>query len=110
MGNSYINYNSNVRCKEEITIGDGCAISWGFEILDDDSHELKIGGEKVKSSRPINIRDNVWIGHNSTVQKGVTINENSVVASNSVVTTDVPANTLVAGCPTEIKHENVNWE
>lgn len=36
IGASYINYSANVRCENEITIGDGCAIAWNFEILDDD--------------------------------------------------------------------------
>jgi acetyltransferase-like isoleucine patch superfamily enzyme len=45
------------------------------------------------------IRDNVWIGTNSTIFPGVEIGENSVVAYGSVVMTNVPANVVVAGNP-----------
>ena len=49
--------------------------------------------------KPIAIGDNVWIGGYSVIFPGVTIGENSVVATGSVVTSDVPPNTLVAGYP-----------
>ena len=48
---------------------------------------------------PITIGRNVWIGIASTVLPGVTIGDNSIVGANSVVTHDVPPNTIVAGSP-----------
>ena len=48
---------------------------------------------------PITIGKNVWIGIASTVLPGVTIGDNSIVGANSVVTHDVPPNTIVAGSP-----------
>jgi acetyltransferase-like isoleucine patch superfamily enzyme len=48
---------------------------------------------------PVTIADNVWIGMNATILKGVTIGENSVVAAGAVVTKSVPANVVVAGNP-----------
>jgi acetyltransferase-like isoleucine patch superfamily enzyme len=44
----------------------------------------------------------VWIGANSTILPGVTIGENAIVAAGSVVTKDVPANTIVAGVPLKV--------
>ncbi|WP_373225848.1 DapH/DapD/GlmU-related protein [Enterobacter cloacae complex sp. ESBL7] len=52
---------------------------------------------------PICIGENVWIGANCTVLPGVTIGTNSVIAANSVVTTDVPDNVLFAGAPAILK-------
>ena len=43
---------------------------------------------------PVHIGDNVWLGANVVVLKGVTIGNNAVIAANSVVCKDVPANTL----------------
>ncbi len=51
------------------------------------------------TTAPVIIADNVWIGMNATILKGVTIGENSVVAAGSVVTKSVAANTVVAGNP-----------
>ena len=43
---------------------------------------------------PVHIGDNVWLGANAVVLKGVTIGDNAVIAANSVVSKDVPPNTL----------------
>lgn len=52
--------------------------------------------------KPIRIMRNAWLGAGVTVLPGVTIGENAVVAANSTVTKDVPANTIVAGTPARI--------
>lgn len=41
----------------------------------------------------------VWIGSNSTILQGVTVGDNAIIAAGSVVTKDVPANTIVGGVP-----------
>lgn len=51
------------------------------------------------------IEDNVWIGGGAIINPRVTIGKNSVVASGSVVTKDVPPNTLVAGVPAKVVKE-----
>jgi acetyltransferase-like isoleucine patch superfamily enzyme len=53
-------------------------------------------------AKPIVIERNVWIAAGATVIGGVTIGENSVVAAGSVVTKDVPPNTLVGGNPARV--------
>lgn len=53
-------------------------------------------------AKPIVIGKNVWIAAGATVIGGVTIGENAVVAAGSVVTKDVPADTLVAGNPAQV--------
>jgi len=51
---------------------------------------------------PVNIEDNVWIGLNCLILKGVTIGRNSVIGANSVVTKDIPENVVAAGNPCRI--------
>jgi len=51
------------------------------------------------TAKPIAIERNVWIAAGATIIGGVTVGENSVVAAGSVVTKDVPPNTLVGGNP-----------
>jgi len=48
---------------------------------------------------PIRIGDDVWLGLNVVVLKGVTIGEGSVIAAGSVVVESVPAHILAGGCP-----------
>lgn len=45
------------------------------------------------------IKDDVWIGYNTTILSGVTINEGSIIAAGSVVTKDVDAYSIYAGVP-----------
>jgi acetyltransferase-like isoleucine patch superfamily enzyme len=56
---------------------------------------------KLKTA-PVKIGDNVWIGMNAVILKGVTIGDNSIVAAGAVVTKSVPANTIVAGNPAAV--------
>jgi acetyltransferase-like isoleucine patch superfamily enzyme len=63
---------------------------------------------KHAKSAPIIIEDNVWIGQYSRILKGVRIGENSIVASNSVVTHNVPSNSIVGGNPAKVIKENID--
>lgn len=54
------------------------------------------------SKGPVIINDNVWIGEKSSIMPGVTIGEGAIIASNSVVTKNVPPHCLVAGTPARI--------
>lgn len=49
--------------------------------------------------KPVHIKRNAWIGANATILPGVTVGENAVVAAGSVVSKDVPDNTVVGGVP-----------
>ena len=55
--------------------------------------------------KPITIGDDVWIGCNSIILKGVKIGNGSIVAAGSVVTKSVPPFSLVAGNPAKIVKE-----
>lgn len=52
---------------------------------------------------PITIGENVWLGAGCVICPGVTIGNNSVIAANSVVTSNVPDNVLFAGSPASLK-------
>lgn len=111
MGDSYINGQTKIVCRNEITIGDGCAIAWNVTILDDHGgHHLEYEDGTYTDSEPVTIGDRVWIGHDVTVRPGVTVGDGAVVASNSLVADDVPTNSLVGGVPAEVIRENVKWD
>jgi len=102
---------STLRCSERITIGNRTIIGSGCLLLDTDEHPLSAHERQVPDyynytkSRPIIIGDDVFIGARCIVTKGVTIGNGSVIGAGSVVTHDVPPNTIVAGNPARIIKE-----
>lgn len=71
-------------------------------LCDNNSQKLStVYDERIKKteSMPIIINDNVWIGMNCIIMKGVTIVENSIIAAFSLVIKDVPPNSLYGGHP-----------
>lgn len=83
-----------------VEIGSFCSISSGVHIYTHDTvHWALSKGAAKKTIAPVKIYDCVYIGSQSVVAAGVTINEQSVVAANSFVNRDVPAKTIVGGSP-----------
>lgn len=105
VGNSFINSDAKIRCHKSITIGNDCAISHDFTVMDSNAHYLD-GDNKTK---PVIIEDHVWIGTRVTILSGVKVGKGAVIAAGSVVTKDVPAGSLVGGNPARIIKENVEW-
>lgn len=106
LGNSFINSDCKIRCHKSITIGDGCAISHDFTVMDSNAH--KLNGDK--GTKAVRIGNDVWIGTRVTVLPGVTIGDGAVIAAGAVVTKDVPAKSLVGGVPARIIKSDVTWE
>lgn len=87
-----------------VTIGDGL-LTGRFVYIGDNAH----GGlsweesaippikRKMSSKGEIRIGNNVWIGDKVTILGGVTIGNNVIIGANTVVTNDIPSNTIVAG-------------
>jgi acetyltransferase-like isoleucine patch superfamily enzyme len=93
-----------ILAKSKIKIGNNVLIGAGCTIMDNDSHH----SDPVKRehgiipSRPINIEDNVFIGLQCVILKGVTIGKNSVIGARSVVFNDIPENSIAFGNPCKV--------
>jgi acetyltransferase-like isoleucine patch superfamily enzyme len=102
---SAIGHNCRFTVGKQITIGRHCHVSSDVWMFDSSGHpadpEARLAGlpPSAEEVQPIVIEDNVWIGSRSIIFPGVTIGHGSLVAAGSVVTGDVPPNTLVAGNP-----------
>ena len=97
-----------MRLAKEVSIGEHCLIAGGVQIFDNNGHPLEAEARQeglpvsADTVKPVIIGNNVWIGSRATVLPGVTIGDNSVVASGSVVTKSVPANAIVGGNPARV--------
>lgn len=91
-----------------IQIGAGCLIGVNVILTDTDFHALNPNNRRYNKNpdeiavAPIVIEDNVFIGADVFVLKGVTIGKNSVIGARSVVTRDIPKNAIAAGNPAKV--------
>jgi acetyltransferase-like isoleucine patch superfamily enzyme len=112
IGNSVGLTLTTIICHEQITIENNVNIGIGVHIFDTDFHSLnhefrrdiKLDREN-KKTKPILIKNDVFIGAHSIILKGVTIGENSVIGAGSVVTKNIPANVIAAGNPCRVVRE-----
>ena len=85
-----------------ITFGDNVLVGPGVKMFCG-NHGTKLNGipmiNQNRIEANITIGNDVWIGANSIITSGVTIFDGAVVAAGSVVTKDVPINTIVGGIP-----------
>lgn len=104
--NTHLGYNVGITVGCNVEIGNDVLIGNSVSIVTYDGHsakpELRHLPAPKESSKPIVIKNNVWIGARSTILKGVTIGEGSVIATGSVVTSKVPPNSFVIGNPARV--------
>jgi acetyltransferase-like isoleucine patch superfamily enzyme len=113
----FIGQDARIWSAKKIKIGDRVLISHNVNIHDNNSHPLSSKGrhedfveifrnglrpEADYNEKCITIEDDVWIGFNSTILKGVTIGKGAIVGACTLVTDNVPDFAVVAGNPARI--------
>ncbi len=110
--------NAVLLCELEIRIGNYVVIGWNATIADSDFHPLT-PAERIADAiacsplgqgrprpeipkRPVTIEDDVWIGPNATILKGVRIGTGAFIEAGSLVTRDVPAHARIMGNPAQV--------
>lgn len=96
---------------KNIKIGSDCMFSNDINILTSDSHSIidRITKKRLNYPKDVVIENHVWIATKVNVLKGVTIKSNSIIGINSIVTHDVPSNSIYGGSPAQIIKTNINW-
>lgn len=80
-------------------------VGTGVEIFDSDFHGLDVkdrGLSNAEWAKPVVIEDEVFLGSNVRVLKGVTIGKGSVIANSSVVVKSIPPGVLAGGNPAKV--------
>jgi len=113
---------SKIICRSKVEFGDNIFVAWGVYFYDHNSHSIDFNLRQqditqqlkdyrngdyfiknknwdVVDSAPIKVCDNVWIGMNAIILKGVTLGEGAIVGAGSVVTKSVDPWTVIAGNP-----------
>lgn len=108
----FANFNLTIQDDAQVTIGDDCNFGPGVTIvtpvhplLPDERNTLRMPDGSQKHlcwAKPVSIGNNCWFGANVTVCPGVTIGDNCVIGAGSVVTRDIPANSLAVGTPCRV--------
>ena len=88
--------NSLMMASGTITIGDNVQVAAYVKLISNNHDPYD---RMVLTCRPVVLKRNCWIGAGAVILPGVTVGENSIVGAGSVVTKDVPDNTVVAGNP-----------
>src|SRR3989475_11074476 len=118
IGNYCYFTNAVLLCELELRIGNYVIIGWNATIADTDFHPIA-PAERIADAmacsplaqgrqrpeipkRPVIIEDDVWIGPNATILKGVRIGQGSFIEAGSLVTRDVPARSHVLGNPAQV--------
>lgn len=113
IGNNVGMSNTTIVSSKSVIIGNNILLGGGVIITDTDFHSLNHkywhtdDDLKYMKRLPVCIGDNVFIGMNSVVLKGIHIGSNVIIAANSVVTKDIPDNQIWGGNPACFIRNNI---
>lgn len=89
----------SIWCFKSITIGNNVRVGANSMIIDGDAH---FNDQRTSAPESIVVEDNVFIGADCIIRKGVTIGKNSVIGMRSMVLHDIPANCIAVGNPAKV--------
>lgn len=112
----YIDEQTRIKVLKRVSIGNGTLIGYRCGIIDSDFHAHAEEGVNLNNvsfcdyTKDICIGNNVWIGGNCTILKGVKIGDGTVIGAGSVVSKDIPPKVLAVGNPCKVIKENYQWK
>lgn len=100
---TFINYGAFIDCAAPVEIGERVSFGPRVMVLTGSHH---IGGRERRAgaatAHPVRVGDGAWVGAGATLLPGVQVGARSIVAAGSVVTADVPEDSLVGGVPAQV--------
>lgn len=113
-GNSTFTQFVHFNAQEEgsvISIGENCMFSNHIIVRTSDSHPIfdLETGKRINPARNVVIGRDVWIAPDSKIMKGAIIGDGSIIGSNTMVSKDIPSNSLAVGMPARVVRSNVRW-
>lgn len=106
--NTTLNYQTLISVAKSVTIGNNCKFAGEIKIFDNNSHPLdyiKRRNNEIMSESDVSavyIEDDVWIGTQTIILKGVTIGKGAVIGAGSIVTKSIPPYSLAVGNPASV--------
>lgn len=98
---SFIGSNVEFNVKEKVELGRHCLIGSGTRFIDHD-HGTSLG-ELIQNQScptlPIHLEEDIWVGANALILKGVTIERGAIIAGGAVITKSIGAYEIWAGVP-----------
>ena len=99
----FANFHLTILDEAKVTIGDDCFIGPNVSIYTAcQSTDPVERNTRNEWAEPVTIGNNVWIGGSVTILPGVTIGDNVTIGAGSVVTKDIPSNTVAVGNPCRV--------
>jgi len=90
---------------QHVSIGRECIVADRAMLIDFDHGVVEVDRPiRLQGiyKRDVRVGNNVWIGYGACILRGVTVGDNAIIGTNSVVTRDVPANAVVGGVPARV--------
>lgn len=115
LGNLFrVTGDTSIICQKEISFGNDCLLSWHILIMDSDLHHiLDKNNNIINSPQTIKFGNHVWICARSTILKGVSIPDNTIIAANSLITkVFYESNCIIGGHGNnqQIIKEGIDWK
>jgi acetyltransferase-like isoleucine patch superfamily enzyme len=103
---------------QHVSIGRECIVADRVMLIDFDHGVVEVERPiRLQGiyKRDVHVGHNVWIGYGACILRGVTVGDNAIVGTSTIVTRDVPANAVVGGSPARVirmreEPERMRWE
>lgn len=102
---------SKLISSKDVSIGYGCRISWGTQIMDTDFHDIYMKEVHINPSEKVMIGNRVWVCSGCKIYKGVSIADGCVLSADAHIHKSVSQeNCIITGSPLKIIRTDIKWK